>query len=106
MGMSKESISERKDAGKEAVFRWRDRIGQHKVALFFAILGGGVAAVAGGFGIPTILKSMIPVIFDGAALPEWAQQLLLRVVQPEDLVSGAVWAAAASFPILGVLRGL
>ncbi len=106
MGMSKESTGKRKDAEKKAVFRWRDRIGHHKVALFFAILGGAVAAVAGGFGIPTILKSMIPVIFDGAALPEWAQQLLLSVVQPEDLVSGAVWAAAAAFPLLVVIRGL
>ncbi len=104
--MSTESTGERKSADQKTTFLWRRYLGAHWLSLFFALLGGGVAAVTGGFGIPTVLKSMIPVIFEGKPLPDWAQDILLYFVKPADLVGSAVWAAAASFSVIVVVRGL
>ena len=60
-----------------------------------ATVGGMVAAVSSGFGIPVILQEMFPVIFDGKPLPPWAERVLLWYVSPENLPWVTVWATAA-----------
>lgn len=63
---------------------WHGYVAEHWVAMIIAILGGIIAAVASGFGIPAILQNMFPVIFEGKSLPPilegWALQFVTTTI--------------------------
>lgn len=91
---------------QRAAALWREYLPPYKGTLAWAVVGGIIAAVAGGFGIPAILEKMFPVIFDGQSLSPWMERILLLFVQPENLPWATVCTAAALLPMVVVVRGL
>lgn len=91
---------------QRAVALWREYLLPYKGTMAWAVVGGIIAAVASGFGIPAILQKMFPVIFDGQSLSPWMERILLWFVQPENLPWATVWTAAALLPMVVVVRGL
>lgn len=91
---------------RRAAALWREYLLPYRGTLAWAVLGGVIAAVSSGFGIPVILQEVFPVIFDGKPLPPWGERILSWFVQPESLTWATVWAAAALLPLIVVVRGL
>lgn len=81
--MRKQSTEGQESSIQRAVALWREYLLPYKGTLVWAVIGGMVAAVSSGFGIPVILQEMFPVIFDGKPLPPWAERVLLWYVSPE-----------------------
>lgn len=104
--MRKQSTEGQESSIQRAVALWREYLLPYKGTLVWAVIGGMVAAVSSGFGIPVILQEMFPVIFDGKPLPPWAERVLLWYVSPENLPWVTVWATAAMLPMVVVVRGL
>ncbi len=104
--MRKQSTEEQESSIQRARALWREYLLPYKGTLVWAVVGGIVAAVSSGFGIPVILQEMFPVIFDGKPLPPWAERVLLWYVSPENLPLVTVWATAAMLPLVVVVRGL
>ena len=104
--MRKQSTEGQESSIQRARALWREYLLPYKGTLVWAVVGGIVAAVSSGFGIPVILQEMFPVIFDGKPLPPWAERVLLWYVSPENLPLVTVWATAAMLPLVVVVRGL
>ncbi len=104
--MRKQSTEGQESSIQRAVALWREYLLPYKGTLVWAVIGGMVAAVSSGFGIPVILQEMFPVIFDGKPLPPWAERVLLWYVSPKNLPWVTVWATAAMLPMVVVVRGL
>ena len=104
--MRKQSTEGQESSILRARALWREYLLPYRGTLAWAVVGGVVAAVASGFGIPVILQEMFPVIFDGKPLPPWAERVLLWYVSPENLPLVTVWATAAMLPLVVVVRGL
>ena len=94
--MRKQSTEGQESSIQRARALWREYLLPYKGTLVWAVVGGIVAAVSSGFGIPVILQEMFPVIFDGKPLPPWAERVLLWYVSPENLPLVTVWATAAT----------
>lgn len=104
--MREQSIQAQETSPSRIVHLWREYLRPYKGVLAGAVVGGILAAVSSGFGIPAILQSVFPVIFDGQPLPEPVERILLLFVQPEDLSVVTVWAAAALLPLIVIVRGV
>lgn len=104
--MREQSIQAQEASPSRIVHLWREYLRPYKGVLAGAVVGGILAAVSSGFGIPAILQSVFPVIFDGQPLPEPVERILLLFVQPEDLSVVTVWAAAALLPLIVIVRGV
>lgn len=104
--MREQSIQAQEASPSRIVHLWREYLRPYKGVLAGAVVGGILAAVSSGFGIPAILQSVFPVIFDGQPLPEPVERILLLFVQPEDLPVVTVWAAAALLPLIVIVRGV
>ena len=104
--MRKQSTEGQESSILRARALWREYLLPYRGTLAWAVVGGVVAAVASGFGIPVILQEMFPVIVDGKPLPPWAERVLLWYVSPENLPLVTVWATAAMLPLVVVVRGL
>lgn len=104
--MREQSIQTQEASPSRIVHLWREYLRPYKGVLAGAVVGGILAAVSSGFGIPAILQSVFPVIFDGQPLPEPVERILLLFVQPEDLSVVTVWAAAALLPLIVIVRGV
>ena len=91
--MRKQSTEGQESSIQRARALWREYLLPYRGTLAWAVVGGVVAAVASGFGIPVILQEMFPVIFDGKPLPPWAERVLLWYVSPENLplVENDIW---------------
>lgn len=63
--MRKQSTEGQESSILRARALWREYLLPYRGTLAWAVVGGVVAAVASGFGIPVILQEMFPVIFDG-----------------------------------------
>lgn len=104
--MREQSIQAQEASPSRIVHLWREYLRPYKGVLAGAVVGGILAAVSSGFGIPAILQSVFPVIFDGQPLPEPVERILLLFVQPEDLSVVTVWVAAALLPLIVIVRGV
>lgn len=104
--MREQSTEEQESSIQRAMILWREYLLPYKGALAWAVLGGMVAAVAGGFGFPVILQEMFPIIFDGKPLPPWAERVILCFVSPENLPWLTIWGTAAMLPLVVVIKGV
>lgn len=104
--MREQSTEEQESSIQRAMILWREYLLPYKGALAWAVLGGMVAAVAGGFGFPVILQEMFPIIFDGKPLPLWAERVILCFVSPENLPGLTIWGTAAMLPLVVVIKGV
>lgn len=104
--MREQSTEEQESSIQRAMILWREYLIPYKGALAWAVLGGMVAAVAGGFGFPVILQEMFPIIFDGKPLPPWAERVILCFVSPENLPWLTIWGTAAMLPLVVVIKGV
>lgn len=104
--MREQSTEEQESSIQRAMILWREYLLPYKGALAWAVLGGMVAAVAGGFGFPVILQEMFPIIFDGKPLPLWAERVILCFVSPENLPWLTIWGTAAMLPLVVVIKGV
>lgn len=84
---------------------WHGYVAEHWVAMIIAILGGIIAAVASGFGIPAILQNMFPVIFEGKSLPPILEGWALQFITKEELPLYTAWIAAALLPMVVIIGG-
>lgn len=106
LSMREQSTQGEASSAQRAMSLWREYLFPYRWTLAWAVLGGIVAAVASGFGIPVILQAMFPVIFDGEPLPPSMERILLWFVRPENLPWVTVWTAAALLPMVVVVRGV
>ena len=83
--MREQSTQGQEPAAQNIVHLWREYLRPYKLTLAGAVLGGVIAALSSGFGIPAILQSVFSVIFDGEPLPVYAERLMLLFVRPEEL---------------------
>ena len=104
--MREQSTQGQEPAAQNIVHLWREYLRPYKLTLAGAVLGGVIAALSSGFGIPAILQSVFSVIFDGEPLPIYAERIMLLFVRPEELPWLTVWVAAALLPLVVVVRGL
>lgn len=104
--MREQSTQGQEPAAQNIVHLWREYLRPYKLTLAGAVLGGVIAALSSGFGIPAILQSVFSVIFDGEPLPVYAERIMLLFVRPEELPWLTVWVAAALLPLVVVVRGL
>lgn len=104
--MREQSTEEQESSIQRAMILWREYLLPYKGALAWAVLGGMVAAVAGGFGFPVILQEVFPIIFDGKPLPPWAERVILYFVSPENLPWLTIWGTAAMLPLVVVIKGV
>lgn len=104
--MREQSTQGQEPAAQNILHLWREYLRPYKLTLAGAVLGGVIAAISSGFGIPAILQSVFSVIFDGEPLPVYAERLMLLFVRPEELPWLTVWVAAALLPLVVVVRGL
>ena len=104
--MREQATQGQEPAAQNIVHLWREYLRPYKLTLAGAVLGGVIAALSSGFGIPAILQSVFSVIFDGEPLPVYAERIMLLFVRPEELPWLTVWVAAALLPLVVVVRGL
>lgn len=104
--MREQSTEEQESSIQRAMILWREYLLPYKGVLAWAVFGGMVAAVAGGFGFPVILQEMFPIIFDGKPLPPWAERVILCFVSPENLPWLTIWGTAAMLPLVVVIKGV
>ncbi len=71
-----------------------------------AILAGAVAAAAGGYGLPFIIKAAFPIVFGEEELPPAVEEWVRSTFQPENMRLVKLWLAALVIPLLMILRGL
>lgn len=83
--MREQSTQGQEPAAQNIVHLWREYLRPYKLTLAGAVLGGVIAALSSGFGIPAILQSVFSVIFDGEPLPIYAERIMLLFVRPEEL---------------------
>lgn len=83
--MREQSTQGQEPAAQNILHLWREYLRPYKLTLAGAVLGGVIAAISSGFGIPAILQSVFSVIFDGEPLPVYAERLMLLFVRPEEL---------------------
>ncbi|MGN0837037.1 MAG: ABC transporter transmembrane domain-containing protein, partial [Akkermansia sp.] len=74
--------------------------------LLGGVLGGIVAAAAAGFGLPTMIQYVFPVVFDTAEAPPAVTAWLSARFSAEQLPLVTLWLAALFIPLLMMLRGL
>lgn len=67
--MREQSTQGQEPAAQNIVHLWREYLRPYKLTLAGAVLGGVIAALSSGFGIPAILQSVFSVIFDGEPAP-------------------------------------
>ncbi|MGN0865249.1 MAG: ABC transporter ATP-binding protein [Akkermansia sp.] len=74
--------------------------------LLGGVLGGLVAAAAAGFGLPTMIQHVFPVVFGTAEAPPAIAAWLSAHFTPEQIPLVTLWLAALFIPLLMMLRGL
>lgn len=70
------------------------------------ILAGSLAAAAAGFGLPTMIQDVFPVVFGLTPPPAWAQEYLAARFTPEEMTDAVLWGAVLLIPLLMTVRGL
>lgn len=71
-----------------------------------AVFAGAVAASAGGFGLPYIIRTAFPIVFGEQELPPAVEEWARSVFQPENMRLVKLWLAALFIPLLMILRGV
>ena len=89
--MREQSTQGQEPAAQTIVHIWREYLRPNTITLAVAVLGGVIAALSSGFGIPAILQAVFSVIFDGEPLPIYAERIMLLFVRPEELPWLTVW---------------
>ena len=74
--------------------------------LLGGVLGGLVAAAAAGFGLPTMIQHVFPVVFGTAEAPPAITAWLSAHFSSEQIPLVTLWLAALFIPLLMMLRGL
>ena len=77
-----------------------------KWAFLGAILSGVVAAGASGFGVPTMISKVFPVVFDNSQLPPWLYQAIASVTPEEYIAKVILFSACMLMPLVFVIRGI
>lgn len=93
--------------GSKVRFFWKEYLFTHKLALFFAVLSGSIAAFAEGFGYPYILYTIIPAIFGQQELPPWIIEVSTYISGENSINENILmWVAAISLPSMVILSGV
>lgn len=71
-----------------------------------AVFAGAVAASAGGFGLPYIIRTAFPIVFGEQELPPAVEEWARGIFQPENMRLVKLWLAALVIPLLMILRGV
>lgn len=87
-------------------YLYRTYMAGEKGCIFAGIFFGIIAAAMAGLGLPVILESVLPVVFDNAPLPPALQTWLLAHFAPEQIPDVAMWGAAALIPAIMMARGI
>ncbi len=90
---------------QKTLYLWRTYLSNQKKTLFWAVFAGGIAAASAGFGIPTIMKEVFPIVFGTEPLPDFLKQRLEGWFPGVDLNSLALWVTAAALPLIMLLKG-
>lgn len=84
----------------------RRYLAPEKKTLFAAVFCGAMAATTAGFGVPTMMDKVFPVVFGEKPLPEFLQIRIAEIVPAEEIPLATMWAAALVMPLLMLFRGV
>ena len=76
------------------------------IPFILALASGVVASAASGFGIPTMIDQVFPVVFDNSKLPPFIHEFLVNHVSKETLPLIVLVVACLMLPVVMSIRGI
>ncbi|MEG1258630.1 MAG: ABC transporter ATP-binding protein [Akkermansia sp.] len=90
----------------QLAYFWNGYLKYYKLTLSIAVIAGIITALTGGFGYPTMVKEVFPIIFGKKELYPIVQNYLVDWFGIDHLKIATLWCAALFLPVVVLIKGM